>query len=111
MVAAFPSCCARAARSHPSAAAPPSSVMNSRRLVTRSPRRPPRAAWPCSRAAEQGDELAPFPLMEMHPIPHGPERGRKDIGLQQIGQRLWKASPQGSPRTRSRSRSFEPQQS
>src|SRR5262249_24405523 len=26
------------------------------------------------RAAEQRDELAPVPLMEMHPIPHGPER-------------------------------------
>src|SRR5262245_20735573 len=35
-------CCARAASGH--AAAPPSSVMNSRRLITRSPRRRGRAA-------------------------------------------------------------------
>jgi hypothetical protein len=26
------------------------------------------------RAAEQRDEVAPFPWTEMHPIPHGPER-------------------------------------
>ena len=26
------------------------------------------------RAAEQRDELAPIELVEMHPIPHGPER-------------------------------------
>ena len=44
------------------------------------------------RAAEQRDELAPFPLTEMHPIPHGPEAHRKDIGLQRISQRVWKAS-------------------
>src|SRR5262249_32213376 len=42
MVGSLPPCCARAAWSH-AAAAPPSSVMNSRRLITRSPRRRPEA--------------------------------------------------------------------
>src|SRR5215831_7199599 len=34
-----------------------------------------RLNWPSRRrAAEQRDDLASFPLTEMHPIPHGPER-------------------------------------
>ena len=41
-------CCARAASGH-AAAAPPSSVMNSRRVFIRSPRRLGRAAWPAHR--------------------------------------------------------------
>ena len=33
---------------------------------------------PCDwRAAEQRDELASFPLAEMHPIPHGPGAHRR----------------------------------
>src|SRR5262249_5250045 len=39
--------------------------------------RAPRAATP-PRAAEQRDELASFPLTEMHPIPHGPGAHHKD---------------------------------
>src|SRR5262249_38328969 len=41
-------------------------------------RRGLRERGPCSRcAAEQRDELAPFPLTEMHPIPHGPGAHRR----------------------------------
>src|SRR5262245_2797401 len=43
MVGSFFACCARATDGH--AAAPPISLMNSRRLIIRSPRRRGRAAW------------------------------------------------------------------
>ncbi len=43
MVGSLPACCARAASGH-ATAAPPSSVMNSRRFITRSPRRRGRSA-------------------------------------------------------------------
>ena len=43
---------------------------------------------PRARAAEQRDELAPFHLTKMHPIPHGPGAHRKDIELQRISQRV-----------------------
>src|SRR5262245_41017557 len=33
---------------------------------------------PRRRAAEQRDDLAPFPLMEMHPIPPGPGNASQD---------------------------------
>ena len=42
----------------------------------------------CCCATEQRDELAPFPLTEMHPIPHGSGAPRKHIGLRRIGQRV-----------------------
>jgi hypothetical protein len=35
-----------------------------------------RAGRPRSRAADQRQYLAPFPLMEMHPIPQARERDR-----------------------------------
>src|SRR5215831_12346880 len=44
----------------------------------------PRAA--SGRAAEQRDELAPFPLTEMHPIPSRAGSRQQDTGLQRISQ-------------------------
>src|SRR5262245_18843952 len=58
----------------------------------------PRLERPRNRTAEQRHDLAPFPLTEMHPIPHGSGALRKHIVLHRISQRVWNA--QGSHRTR-----------
>ena len=59
----------------------------------------PRCHRPSSRAADQRDERASFPLPEMHPIPHRPERtGRiPDWADRSAGM---EGEPQGSPRMR-----------
>src|SRR5262249_31594573 len=43
---------------------------------------------PRRRAAEQRNEVAPFPLTEMHPIPSRAGSTSQDTGLQRISQRV-----------------------
>src|SRR5262249_1978795 len=78
-------CCPRAAGGHPSVA-PPSAVLDARRERPRD-----------RRAAEQRDELAAFPLMEMHLIPQLGNASH-DIGLRRTSKAL--AEPQDTAAVR-----------
>jgi hypothetical protein len=56
-------------------------LLEAKRLLLARRKRPRRR-----RAAEKRDEIALFPLMEMHPIPHQPGPSIKDTRLDGIGQ-------------------------
>ena len=52
-----------------------------------------------SRAAAERDEVTPFPLTEMHPIPSRAGSTSQDIGLQRNSQRVSEAMPRSAPQT------------
>jgi hypothetical protein len=52
----------------------------------------PRRERPRRCAAEQRDELAPFPLTQLHPVPLRARKASQDIGLQRISQRCFECA-------------------
>ena len=65
-------------------------------LLTHTPQQ--KDEWPRRRAANQRDELAPFHLTEMHPIPSRAGSTSQDIGLQRISQRVCERFTTPSPK-------------